>query len=154
MPLNPPPIAQEVNDGGLAIIPWLQWFQQVFAACATDWRDWTPTVTASGAMTVSGVTILDAQYTRSGPRVDFKLYIACTLGGVAGNQILIGSPLSPIGQNQALICHVLPAGSYWQPTFGYFDSAVTDKFIAVAPGNANYPLGATSVLMSGSYRCA
>lgn len=59
-----------------------------------DIASWTPTVTASGSMTVSSVTINHAEYEEGNNTVDINFSFDATLGGTVSNQIYITTPLT------------------------------------------------------------
>lgn len=55
---------------------------------------WTPTLTASGSMTVTSQTIDDAAWVRIGPYILFSLTARYTLGGTTSNYIYIPAPVA------------------------------------------------------------
>jgi hypothetical protein len=122
----------------------------------SGWLSWTPTVTASGSMTITGLTITDAQYLRIGPLVFVKVFLAFTLGGTASNQIFISPPVTPLAgsQNSLMPSSVnLGGGTNWFAAWGFTDVA-GGRFQVWLTGGGNYTLGSANVLFEGFYRCA
>jgi hypothetical protein len=119
----------------------------------SGWLSWTPTVTASGAMTVSALTVTDAQYLRIGPLVMFKVFVVCTLGGTASNQMLVTVPVTTAGQNSVITASInVGGGANWFAAWGYTDTS-DNQFHVLQTGGGNYTLGSTSLLLEGFYRC-
>lgn len=59
--------------------------------------DWTPTMSASGSMTISGATAEQKDFQRIGPYVFFELTLKFAIGGTASNIINIGGlPITPV----------------------------------------------------------
>jgi hypothetical protein len=114
----------------------------------SNWVSWTPTVTASGSMTISSLTITDAQYVRVGPLVYFKLQFSCTLGGTASNTIYATVPVNYAGTNS-----LVPA---FHSNGGWYNAiaqmANTNQIEIQAQGLGNYVLGAYTAYVSGFYR--
>jgi hypothetical protein len=57
------------------------------------WQDWTPTYSAGGAMTFTGVTTRVARYSVQGPIVYLYMRSTGTTGGVASNNIQFTLPV-------------------------------------------------------------
>jgi hypothetical protein len=115
------------------------------------WLNWTPAITAWLSMTVSGVTITDAQYLQAGSIVYFKLHVAMTLGGTASNQIFIPLPLQVAGQS-TIVSAAVNTGTGFIPAWCFCDPAGSICKVLL-PNEVAYPLGACAVLVSGFYRC-
>jgi hypothetical protein len=117
----------------------------------SNWQTWSPTVTATGSMTVSGVSASDAQFLRVGPFVFFKCYVLFTLGGTASNQVGVSLPVAQVG-GQNMIAATVQA-TFWSTAFAYIASG--GSAVNVLPsGGANYTLGSTQMMVEGFYRCA
>jgi hypothetical protein len=117
----------------------------------SGWLSWTPTITGWSLMTISGLTINDAQYIRLGPFVFFKLWFQCTLGGTASNQIFVSVPVNLAGILSFIPCTIKQSGGY-SPAWMYVDPS--GQLIKVLlPNEVNFALGAVYVLASGFYRC-
>jgi hypothetical protein len=114
---------------------------------------WTPSITPSGSMTVSGVTGY-AQYIRHGQIVTFYLALSMTLAGTASNTMQFSLPIASAGLGiQALSSAVSsPAGSFGY-SFAYAPAGGTAIACYVNSG-ANYTLGTNTFYISGSYRVA
>lgn len=122
-----------------------------------NFSTWTPAVTASGSMTVSGVTITTAQYTQVGPLIFFQVSASFTLGGTAATDVYISLPVAPVGAdytpvsasgspNDAKTQELLIAFTDWSG--GSAPTAITVRMNPFA----SWPAGATSVRVAGVYR--
>lgn len=134
---------------------WQSWFI-AFAntlAAVGKWINWTPTVVATGAMTVGALTIKDAQYIRVGAYCQFKGFLQFTLGGVSSNEVRITPPFNAVGQTtQVQASALLAGGTAWVLTWSILYGDVLPNVIGLGLQGANFPLGVTQVLFSGSYR--
>ena len=118
------------------------------------WLPWTPTVTASGSMTVSGLTINDAQWQWVNPNTaNFKINLTFTLGGTASSTVIVSTPLPSIAPNTM----VAPA---WSQSPGEpFTQDPWHNLIAASNGfnlrnlaGTNLTLGAYTIESTGFYR--
>jgi hypothetical protein len=169
--LSPGPIT--VNGNGHTLVSGSQLFlgvtiQYWFDASASlwkllgvlnqsNWLNWTPTVTAAGSMTVSGVTVNEATWQwLNATSVLYRLAVAFTLGGTASGQVNIaGLPMAPLaGQIFTNLCWVQqPADASF--TTQYFSRP--DASLGLIVRNAastNLTLGAYVVSTHGDYRMA
>jgi hypothetical protein len=119
----------------------------------SGWLAWAPTLTAFGSMTVSSVSLTDAQYLRVGPWVFCKLYASFTLGGTASNVIFATLPAAVAGGISGLTYALKGAGSTWAAHWGFVDPSGNFLKLQVN-GEGNFTLGSTQVLISFFYRCA
>lgn len=116
-----------------------------------NWATWTPTVTGSGAMTISGATALTAQWVRNLSSVSFMLYIQCTLGGTANNAVKVTYPIPCVAATNTAISAVgIPPGQNWQAMLTFLTPGTVMNFQIA--GLANYALGAIDFTTSGTYR--
>lgn len=117
----------------------------------SNWQAWTPAVTATGSMTVTGVNNALVEFYRLGNLVHFHCYILFTLGGAASNNVAITLPVASFSASlpQSVTCNVV-AGN-WQTGFAYIQDSHIYAFMA---GQGNFTLGASGVLISGTYRVA
>lgn len=116
------------------------------------WQSWTPTVTGSGSMTISGLTVAFARYLQLGSIVFFTLNISCTTGGTAGQDIQISFPInsSIVTDAIAISGNGVPAGGSLQSLVS-FASYGAQQFLARIV--ANWPAGAqTAIRLSGFYQ--
>jgi len=60
------------------------------------WTNYTPTVTASGSMTITDLVVDTARYTLIGNSMGLEISISFTTGGTASNQVDITFPFSII----------------------------------------------------------
>jgi hypothetical protein len=122
-------------------------------ALGSGWLNWTPTVSASGAMTVSGLTINDAQYLRLGPLVFFKIFATMTLAGTAASALIMTLPLAIAGFSSTASGQVHQAGGTWAAGATLLDNAANT--VRLSPTlETNYALGSTLVMVEGFYRCS
>ena len=119
-------------------------------AFGSNWQSWTPTVTASGSMTISGVSVSEALYLRIGPIVHYKAYISLTTGGTASNQITVSLPVAAVANAITSVANAVIGPSYVHAvSFVYPAGGVIQVFNS---GLANYGLGSIVLQMSGFYR--
>lgn len=121
----------------------------------SGWQTWTPTITASGSMTVSSVTVQGAIYLRVGPIVYFTLEATFTLGGTASTTVYISPPITidnTAGLTTTFIAYQYN-GSTWSAAFGYCSSANVN-FQVTPNGGGNWALGSAGVAINGQFRCA
>jgi hypothetical protein len=122
-------------------------------AFGSGWISWTPAVTASGTMTITALTITDAQYLRLGPFVFFKIYASYTLGGTASTMLTFALPVNAAGQTSTCVCSIYdPTAATWSAGFGMIDTT-SNLFRAYRTGQVNYNLGSGFILLEGFYRC-
>ena len=156
MPISPAPIQTLPTNKqtGLTSLAWAQWFNQVVNG--PSWISWTPAISASGSMTVSGVTINDAQYSNDGATVRFKLYVSLTLGGTADFFVYFTLPIPLAGSLNAITAYlVTPTSGTFIPAFGRTDSSVSpNRLLVRMPTNASFTLGSSQFLVEGFYRSA
>jgi lysophospholipase L1-like esterase len=113
------------------------------------WLNYTPTITAGGSMTVSGVTIMDAQYCRLGPIIFFKVYASFSLGGTAHSAVFVTLPVAQVGTLQPIDGYMAPFGAGWQTGFSFVNGATAE---VDHNQQTSFPLGATSIMIGGAYR--
>ena len=117
------------------------------------WASYTPTVTASGSMTVSGVSVSDAQYQYlNSATVKFKVYMSMTLGGTASNFLNITLPVTFVGGTQVFSAVVLAAGASGFTPANAWGGGSGVSFSQA--GQVNFALGNINILVSGTYRVA
>jgi hypothetical protein len=113
------------------------------------WNNFTPTVTASGSMTVSALTVVQARYLRSGPTINIMCTVGLTLGGTLSNGIYFTVPVPAVGAGNQFAAwnesSATPLNTGWPSTA---------QILLVPQGNANYAAGAQYLSFAGSYQCA
>jgi hypothetical protein len=119
-------------------------------AFGDGWLTWKPTVSAWASMTVSGLTIIDAQYLKAGPMVCFKVYLTMTLGGTASNQIFISLPTPIVGAFSHAPA-IVNTGAGTAPAWSYCDPS-GNLCKVLLPNEPSYPLGSCALLVTGFYR--
>ena len=118
----------------------------------SNWQSWSPTVAASGSMTVSSVTVSEALYLRIGPIVYYKAYISLTTGGTASNQITISLPVAAIANAITSAGTAMVGPSYTSSiSFIYPAGGVIQ---VLNSGLSNFGLGNFVIQISGFYRAA
>ena len=118
------------------------------------WQTWTPTIGASGAMTVSGITITQAIYLRMGSLLFLQLQVQFTLGGTADTNVTVTTPaVSGASSAQYLGADIIRSGDgFWN--FATAILPASSSTMTVRQTNANIlPLGATQIAVFGMYRC-
>lgn len=118
---------------------------------------WTPVVTASGSMTVSGLTISLARFFVLGSTTFFDLTLLFTLGGTQSTAVYVTLPNTAVtaGNQAAFPANVsdnggAKPGSGWRP----YESDLT-KLVVFLPAVANWTLGAgASINIQGRYKKA
>jgi hypothetical protein len=122
-----------------------------------EWTDWVPTLTCSGALTFTTLTIHFARYKVDHKRVFFQFKIQGTTGGTANTTIYATTPIDPLDFTATLPC-----------TDQVYDGALTNaqasidttnhriaitKYLTDAP--ANFGLGAGRIIYAvGWYEIA
>lgn len=120
------------------------------------WSTWTPTITTNNAaMTITGVSVVDAQYFRVGPVLYFKVAFSFTLGGTMDFGVYCTLPVALVGNYSALAAAFIqsPAGANTaMPAVARTDS---NQGVVIRYGAAlNFVAGLYNVVISGFYRCA
>ena len=113
---------------------------------------WSPTVTASGAMTVTSLSVNQAQYKRYGPFVHFHVSCTFTLGGTASTQVNVSVGLAGVTHNVncAFICSADENGTAITNARWRYDGT---NLIIFKAGGANWTLGANAAInINGHYR--
>lgn len=119
------------------------------AALPTTWSTWTPTV-AGGSMTISGLTITNAQYVRNGAFVEVDLQISFTTAGSASTTVTATLPVANVGNGSVGASNAVSAG-VWLPCTGFFGTTISVTY----PGGGLWPIGAgQQIYISGRYRVA
>jgi hypothetical protein len=115
-------------------------------------QTWSPTVAASGSMTVSSLTIDNADFWYQGPYIYFRFSAHFTLGGTASTEILIPAPVAGVADD---------TDSTWPAVATDNGTAVADprwnydgtNIRIFKPGVANnWTLNAITVHVQGAYR--
>jgi hypothetical protein len=147
-------IAASVDATGFATFAAAKFNTPANIVFGSGWTSYTPTVTASGSMTVSALSILSAQFLRVGPICDVSIRLTLTLGGTAGSFIFVTLPVSSAGDFYPFTgyLHIATQAS-WIPAVCYPNTAGSAT-LQIFQGNAVlFTLGSTEVFISGSYRC-
>jgi hypothetical protein len=119
----------------------------------SNWQNWTPTVTGSGSMTISALTINEAQYLRLGPLVFFKFYITFTMGGTiaASDAPSVSLPVTVQGNVSTAAMQLHPPSANWAPGYCLINS--TGSVVRCALYNeAAMGAGSWSIICEGFYR--
>lgn len=119
------------------------------------WQSWTPIITGSGVMTVSGTSITAAKFMKFGNLLFFYLIVSFTLGGTASTDVQITLPpfhtLETISDAVAIYGSGIPNGLN-QQNLMCFVSLTLQQFLVRLNPIANWPLGAQNgIRISGFY---
>lgn len=129
-------------------------FSLAIAGALGGWLSWTPTIGASGAMTVSSVGIADAQYIQIGPIIYFKLWVSpFTLGGTANTIVTATLPIPQVGASSAILSYVVQGAGSLSLAVGYISGGTSTLNIALN-GGGNWTLTTSTILCEGFYRSA
>lgn len=132
----------------------LQWNGSTWsieAAVGGLWANWTPTVSGSGSMTVSSLSVTDAQFQQVGSLIYAKCLLSFTLGGTASNQLTVTLPTTAAGATAIFSTQVNPASSpgNWISAVGFVSG---NQILVRISSQPNFTLGATGVGAFGFYR--
>jgi hypothetical protein len=118
------------------------------------WANWTPTITGSGSMTISAITINEAQFLLNTPyELSFKLFFQCTLGGTANSNVFATPPIGALGIGQnTFVGSQINNGGVWANGFSFYDALSTGNVFAGLANLSNLTLGTFIALISGFYR--
>jgi hypothetical protein len=120
----------------------------------SNWQSYTPVVSASGSMAVSGVAIQSAQWLRLGALLFVSVQVSFTLAGTADVNVYLTTPVAMLSAAAAAVSAMfltLASGASGVG-FGRFDA--TNGMLLKSPSGATWPLGNYNVIVSGFYRCA
>jgi hypothetical protein len=104
---------------------------------ATWITNFTPVLSGSGAMTISGVSVTRYEYRTLGDLTLCNLTIAFTTGGTASNFVLITTPFN-ITQGFLACCYINDSGE----SVGFIQKNTTNQVSVSKPGGGNFALGA------------
>lgn len=65
----------------------------IISRIAGNYEDWTPTVTGSGAMTISGLTVHRATWRDMIGKIDAEFHVQATPGGTLSNNVYVSAPV-------------------------------------------------------------
>jgi hypothetical protein len=117
----------------------------------SNWQNWSPSVTSF--MSLSGISIADAQYLRIGPIVYVKFDISFTCGGSAADRVFVSLPVAPVGNPQIQYAAIsFGSANALQATWAYAEASSTTIQV-LTNLQSNYPLGFVRFLVNGQYRC-
>ena len=115
------------------------------------WQDWTPTITASGSMTISGVTINKARYCIIGKTCIFTIRASFTTGGTTSTTVYFSTPAQSESSYYAYAAVVGDTSAAAAYTFHFSTFSVG---VRKADGT-NWGLGASRYfVVSGSFEIA
>jgi hypothetical protein len=117
------------------------------------WQPWSPTITPSGAMTISSVVIVDAGYFRIGPLLFYRLNATFAVGGTLNRDLIATLPVTQNPLTAAVGCN-----AFVSDTTGWYCYAVlpgTGTIIIRTPINVTggiYTATANQMYVEGFYR--
>lgn len=109
------------------------------------WLTYTPTVTASGSMTVSSLVINEAKYRKTGTSVNLWLHLTMTLGGTASNTLFATLPINTVAYDAATGFFSLNYDGATVLSYGLMNSATLLSF-ARDTALTNWGLGVTKAV--------
>lgn len=114
------------------------------------WKNWTPTIAASGSMTTASTSITAARYLQVGSIVHFSISFTTTTGGSAGTYITFTLPVTPASLVDSY-GWVRDNGAY-SAAFAYYSGGVMN---ISKSSPANWALTSNQVVhISGTYEVA
>ena len=118
------------------------------------WTDWTPTVTASGSMTIASLSVQSARYSVIGRICFINYWVQFTTGGTADTTVYITAPSGlTIKDVYTNFTTNIVNGGDLIPGLGYRGSST--QFAGLIASAGNWGLGTLrSVLMTGFYEIA
>lgn len=126
-----------------AIIEWI--YDGTYMRIANDpggWLAYTPTVTATGSMTVSGLSISHAQYRKRGNVVHLQYAMNMTLGGTASAGIIIPFPVNCVYSGVGVVTSGLSYDTAWRVGQIAFNSVNDLVHYQEITSTVNWALGA------------
>jgi hypothetical protein len=119
----------------------------------SDWQTYTPAITASGAMTISALTVFLAQYLRRGAECLLQLNFTLTLGGTLDTYLYLTLPVpsANLAAPQVAAASVVSPGAGWIPTTCWLDN-VNKRLVFAMPASALFKAGVNQGMISLSYR--
>lgn len=114
------------------------------------WTNYTPTITGTGSMTVSGVTVTGAHYIQLGSVVMFEYRVSFTLGGVQAIEVDATLPINTAGAFSNTISFITNfAGGGYNSGVASVGSNKVSMYVA---GQVPWDLGAWEVIAQGFYQ--
>lgn len=114
------------------------------------WTNYTPTITGTGGMTVSGVTVTGAHYIQLGTVVLFEFRVSFTLGGTQAIEVDATLPVNTAGSFSNTVNFITNlAGGGYNPGIA---SAGSNKVAMYVGGQVPWDLGAWEVIAQGFYQ--
>lgn len=120
-------------------------------AVSLTWTSWTPTITASGAMTIGSTVITYAKYCRMGSMVFIKARATFTTGGTANTDVIFTLPVNISTDGEVLAAAVSdPSG-----LAGFAQRNSSTTIYVRRYDSANWSLGASrGFFVNGFYEAA
>lgn len=118
---------------------------------STKWTKWTPTVTASGSMTIPSLSVDYAEYKIVGDTLYFQVRCTFTTGGTASNSVnfTLPKPTKTSGNNVGGGCHVLDSNTLG----GLWVTSSTTTVVVRKYDNSNWGLGTgRQIRVQGFYK--
>ena len=115
-----------------------------------DWFNWTPSITASGSMTITASTIINAQFSIKGRTVFIDLRVTLTLGGSASNTVIFTAPVEMAGGASNGTATYLGTGSI-QGGYSYITAATPDTISIRQYNGGNFSTGAGRIFTAQIY---
>lgn len=116
------------------------------------WTNWTPTLSAAGAMTYTSTTITKARYYRVGKLVFYAISITGTVGGTPNTYLSFTLPIATVSgyQNPAGI-FVVDGGATPNTVSGWNNYGSTTRVDVYRYDKASYTAGVAGYHLNGFY---
>lgn len=109
-----------------------------------DFFTWTPALSATGAMTVTGVTIDQARFRLIESYLEYEISSRFTLGGTASSQINASLPCAVLGEVNAFVNFIATGFENGVASTLKFRSISTPEIVIFRQDGANFALGANA----------
>lgn len=107
------------------------------------WSTWSPSVSCSGSMTFTGITVDTARYIQIGKMVFVTFFITGTVGGTPSSSIFVTTPVTAASATAGNTATRLPTtGGHLT---GWLYLQTTTAFNLSLEGFANFAAGAASI---------
>jgi hypothetical protein len=116
------------------------------------WATWSPTIGATGSMTVGSTSTSYAKYQRHGSRVVFEKKINYTPGGTRNNAITSTLPIAPAQAGTiGFPCEVFDTGLSGDVALGHAFSVSTTTLYVFRYDQATWTASACNAYITGTY---
>jgi hypothetical protein len=115
------------------------------------WVNYTPTVTGTGSMTISGLTITFAQYLTIGPITFLTFQVTFTTGGTAAVSVVMTLPVNSVYASTVAVSGTTSTTATTYNPLVAATASSSNSLTVYAGGNNTTSYGAASHTISGSF---